>query len=359
MRASAVKADVHERVRRPGIWGAALLFGLVWNLLWWGSDPGWWVPHGVLLPFVLGLALFVLGPVPWQWTGDDRLIASLPVGSVLAVGWNLVLVAGLVGLLPEHPHPMMEHGPMGFSPHHGHPFLPPWQVRIWVLGLTSVALGVLLGRIQADREAERHRADLAEHHAREAQAKALQAQMNPHVLFNAISGLAELAREDGPSAEVALVKLAELLRRLLDHAGSAAAPLSRERALVEDLLSLEAFRLGDRLKVAWTWDGALEGLLAPPLLLQPLVENAIKHGIAPSRSGGELEIGLAGSPEEIRIWVANTGKPYREGAAGGTGLTNLRQRLSLMAVPGSLRIEAQDGRTLAEVRFKPVESGDE
>jgi sensor histidine kinase YesM len=179
--------------------------------------------------------------------------------------------------------------------------------------------------------------------------------MNPHVLFNAISGLAELAREDGAAAEAALVKLAELLRRLLDHAGRMAAPLNEERDLVEGLLAVEQFRLGDRLTVRWVWDANLENLSAPPLLLQPLVENAIKHGIAPHRSGGELEIGLAGTPDEIRIWVANTGLPLKEGSPEGTGLSNLRQRLALMpGEPGRLDMRTENGRTLAELRFRPL-----
>jgi len=232
--------------------------------------------------------------------------------------------------------------------------VPPWQLRIWILGLASLVFGVLMGRVLADRDAERLRAEEAERQAREAQTRALQAQMNPHVLFNAISGLAELAREDAASTEAALVKLAELLRRLLEHAGCLAAPLSQERSLVEGLLALEQFRLGDRLKAAWVWDVSLEGLLAPPLLLQPLVENAIKHGIARNRAGGELEIGLSGTPEEVRLWVSNTGLPFKSGSPEGMGLSNLRQRLALMrGEPGRLDIRTENGRTLAELRFRP------
>jgi hypothetical protein len=355
MRFPAVLASVEERARRPALWGAVLLFGFVWSLLWWGSGPGWVPPEGLLLPFLLGALLLLLGSVPWQWTGDDRPVAGLGPGLVLAGLWSLFLVGAVLRVIPSPPqHPMMGRG-MGGRFMRGPGFVPPWQVRIWILGLASAVFGVVLGRIQAVHEAERRRAEQAELRAREAQAKALQAQLNPHVLFNAISGLAELAREDGASAEAALVKLAELLRRLLDHAGRTAAPLAQERALVEGLLAVEQFRLGDRLKVRWTWDEALQDRLAPPLLLQPLVENAIKHGIAPSRTGGELEIGLAGDRDELRLWVANTGAPFQEGRPEGTGLSNLRQRLALLAVPGELRLEAREGRTVAEVRIRPVE----
>ncbi|HWQ08242.1 MAG TPA: histidine kinase, partial [Holophaga sp.] len=321
MRLPQTLDHAQQRFRRPGTWGGVLLFGVVWNLLRWGSMPGRLAPDGFLLPFLLGAALLVLAPLPWQWTGDDRPQASFPVGLALSLLLNLGLVGLAVALLPapfDH-GPMMDRGGMmGHGMMRGIPpeglFPLPWQARAWILGLASLCFGVIQGRIVADRDAARSRAEQAERRAREALTKALQAQMNPHVLFNAISGLAELAREDGPSAEAALIKLAELLRRLLDHAACAAAPLSKERDLVEGLLALEQFRFGDRLKVTWAWDVALEDLSAPPLLLQPLVENAIKHGIAPSRSGGALEIGLAGTAAEVQLWVANTGLPYKEGS---------------------------------------------
>ncbi len=354
MRIPQALAHAQEQLRRPATWGAAALFGLVWDLLRWGAMPAAWEAGDFLLPFVLGVALLVLAPLPWQWTGDDRPMTPFALGLVQALLLNAVLVGLVLLLLPVEEHPMMwGRGRMRMHP--GPLPLPPWQLRLWILGLASVAFGVVLGHIQAAHRTERLRAEAAEAQARQAQTRALQAQMNPHVLFNAISGLAELAREDGAAAETALVRLAELLRRLLDHAGRLAAPLSQERDLVEGLLALEQFRLGDRLKLQWSWDSALEALPAPPLLLQPLVENAIKHGIAPNRSGGELEIGLSGTPDEVRIWVANTGLPLKEGSPEGLGLSNLRQRLMLMpGQPGRLDLRSEGGRTIAELHFRPT-----
>jgi signal transduction histidine kinase len=356
MRFPTALAHAQERIRRPSTWGAVVLFGVVWDLLRWGAMPGGWDPGGFLLPVLLGAALLVLAPLPWQWTTDDRPLAPFPSGLFQALLLNTLLVVLAFALLPVEDHPMSMGRGRGMMRMHPGPFsIPPWQLRLWILGLASLTFGVVMGRILADRDAERLRAEAAEAQAREAQTRALQAQMNPHVLFNAISGLAELAREDGAAAEAALVRLAELLRRLLDHAGRAAAPLSQERDLVEGLLALEQFRLGDRLTVRWIWDTSLTDLAAPPLLLQPLVENAIKHGIAPNRAGGELEIGLAGTREELRIWVANTGLPFREGSPEGMGLSNLRQRLSLMpGAPGRLDIRTEAGRTVAELHFRSL-----
>ena len=349
-----------DRIRRLETWGGILVFAWLWDLLRPGPRGGGHGGDGFLVAVLLGAVLLLLAPLPWQWTADARPAAGFARGLVQALAWNLAVVAGALALLPA---PWRE----GMPPGHGMmggPALPgpmpfhPGPVRSFVLGLATVAFGTLLGRILADRDGQRLRADQAERFAREAQTRALQAQMNPHVLFNVISGLAELAREDPGATEEALVQLAELMRRLLEHAGASAAPLAQERALVERLLALEQFRLGPRLQVAWAWDRSLEALRVPPLLLQPLVENAIKHGIAPWRAGGELEIGLAGTPDALRLWVANTGAPFREGGPDGVGLANLRQRLALMpGSPGAFSLRAEAGRTLAELRIRPAEAG--
>ena len=364
MRFSALLANAQDRVRRPGTWGGGLLIGGGWNLLRWITGPAGRTPDGVLVPFLLGLALAVLAPLPWRWTGDERPLAPFPRGLIQAAAVNLALVWSALAALPWPVYQAMRPGPnmmwrgmmMGES-RFGPFLLPLWRMRLLMLGLATFVFGVLLGRVLAVQEVERIRADQAERFAREAQIRALQAQMNPHVLFNTISGLAELAHEESPATETALVKLADMLRRLLDHSGSAAAPLAQERNLVERLLDLEQFRLGERLRVTWAWDASLEQLLAPPLLLQPLVENAIRHGIAPHRAGGSLEIGLAGTPERVRVWVANTGQPYREGSPEGVGLSNLRQRLALMpGMFGQLELRTWEGRTLADLHFKPLEA---
>jgi len=356
MRLPAALKLAKDRSRRLETWGGVLVFAWLWDLLRPGfrGGPEGHPPSGFPVAVLLGALLLVLAPLPWQWTGDPRRAAGFARGLLQALAWNLALVAGVLSLLPfpgrdgMMGHGMME-GPMPFHP---------GPLRLFILGLATVAFGALLGRILADRDGERLRADEAERTARAAQTRALQAQMNPHVLFNVISGLAELARENPVATEEALVRLAELMRRLLEHAGASAAPLAQERALVERLLALEQFRLGDRLKVTWAWDRSLEALPVPPLLLQPLVENAIKHGIAPCRAGGELEVGLSGTPEALRLWVANTGSALRPDRPDGVGLANLRQRLALLpGAPGRFSIRAEEGRTLAELRLQPTEAG--
>ena len=379
MRTPRLLASLRARVRRPGTWVAVATAGLLWNLLRLGAAPGSWTGSDLLSAGLIGIVLVLASPVPWQWTGDGQSLSPFRRGLLQSLVINLAAVWMVWALLPPvgmamgpermggggmMGRGMMGRGMMGrrgmmMAETAWGPFLlNPMQARLGILALATLLTGVLLGRALAGQEGERIRAEEAERAGREAQSRALQAQMNPHILFNTISGLAELSHAESPRTETALVSLAELLRRLLAHADRTAAPLAQEREIVERLLELERFRLGDRLQVDWAWDGSLEALLAPPLLLQPLVENAIKHGIAPDRAGGRLEIGLAGSKGFLHLWVANTGRPFREGSPEGTGLSNLRKRLALMeGTPGKLQVRAEGGRTLAEVWIRLEEAG--
>ena len=342
-----------QRLRRPGTWGVVLLFGGLWNALRWFAGPENLPVGEFLLPFVFGALALGLASVPWQWTGDARPMAPVLRGVFQALPWNGLLLLLLAVLLPEHGG----HGARGGRGAISSSFLPNLPPRVLILFIACGAFGMLAGWMLADRdqeasraETQSQRADAQARLAREAQARALQAQMNPHVLYNTLSGLAELAREDGAATEESLVRLAGLLRRLLDHAARVRVSLDEERGLVEELLALERLRLGDRLSVRWVWDARLEDAEVPPLVLQPLVENALKHGISPCREGGELEIGLAGELHRLRLWVANTGLPLKAEAPAGTGLVNLRERLALMDdARGRLELRREGERTVAEL----------
>jgi LytS/YehU family sensor histidine kinase len=230
------------------------------------------------------------------------------------------------------------------------PHLIPIHPRYWILGVAHLSFGLLLGWVLADRE----RAELQEVAARraadEAQARVLQGQMNPHVLFNAISGLTELVREDPAAAEAALVNLSDLLRALLDQGSRLRAPLGDERRLVELHLALERLRLGHRLRESWDWPQALDALEIPPLMIQPLVENALKHGVSLAVGGGELQVKVSREGAGLRVRVANTGPAPTGGEGAGLGLRNLRERLSLMGEPpDALRLHREGDWTVAEL----------
>lgn len=197
------------------------------------------------------------------------------------------------------------------------------------LSLVGPAMMVVGGLVAARARSDELR-EASEAEAQVAKNRLLQSQIHPHVLFNALNGLAELVYKNPKAAERAIRHLSDLLRRIMRASEYMRLPLGEERKIIADFLALEAIRLGDRLRVAWEWDEAMDSIEVPPLLLQPLVENAIKHGIAPSIPGGDLVLRARAQDGAIFLEVWNSGEPFRDGEVGsGIGVKNLRSRLAL------------------------------
>ena len=163
----------------------------------------------------------------------------------------------------------------------------------------------------------------------EARLQALTARIRPHFLFNSLNAVLSLIRSEPRRAETALEELAELFRALMrDHREML--PLADEIALCRQYLDLEKLRLGERLHVEWDIVDVPVDLKVPPLILQPLLENAVYHGIEPSGEDGTLRIRFARSGDELHIDLAN---PCRDGPGLQNGnnmaLANIRERLAL------------------------------
>jgi two-component system sensor histidine kinase AlgZ len=163
----------------------------------------------------------------------------------------------------------------------------------------------------------------------EARLQALQARIRPHFLFNTINAVLSLIRQEPKRAETALEDLADLFRVLMAD-NRDLSPLEREVELTRQYLSLEQLRLGDRLQVEWHTDKMPAEALIPPLVLQPLVENAVYHGVEPSVEPGVVSVHAYRSRDEVHIVLRN---PYRRGGSHHAGnkmaLANIRERLSL------------------------------
>lgn len=163
----------------------------------------------------------------------------------------------------------------------------------------------------------------------EARLQALQARIRPHFLFNSLNAVLSLVRSDPRRAEHALENMADLFRALMGNA-SQLAPLEDEVALTRAYLELEQLRLGDRLQVAWHINKMPADALIPPLVIQPLVENAVYHGIEPLPDGGEISLNLYRSADKVHIVVRN---PIATDAGHHKGnriaLANIRERLLL------------------------------
>ena len=362
MRASTVFQATWQRMRRSRTWGAALLFGVVWNgarVLMGFPAPGL---LEILTPSLWVTLFLVLAPLPWQWTGNDATIAGSVRGAAQALPWMAALTLGVLLLLGPSGGPppgrgmgVMERG----GPHRGvgtrreEARWMPLHPRLWIFGVAHLSFGLLLGWILADRERAELQEAAARRAANEAQARVLQGQMNPHVLFNAISGLTELVREDPVAAEAALVNLSDLLRVLLEHGSRLRAPLGDERRLVEHHMALERLHLGHRLRESWDWPEALDALEIPPLMIQPLVENALKHGVSLAVGGGTLAVKVTHEGHRLCVRVANTGPAPAEVAGQGLGLRNLRERLSLLGAPAdALRLHREGDWTVAELSLE-------
>jgi signal transduction histidine kinase len=170
--------------------------------------------------------------------------------------------------------------------------------------------------------------------AAEAELKALRAQLDPHFLFNALTTLGYLLRAAPERALDTLLQLTALLRAVLRRGEGDVSTLGQELDLVESYLAIERARFEKRLKVKVEAQAGLRGARVPALTLQPLVENAIKHGIAPLPQGGELRIRAFGHQGRLRISVCDTGRgaspsALAAGRRKGIGLANLERRLEM------------------------------
>jgi two-component system sensor histidine kinase AlgZ len=218
-----------------------------------------------------------------------------------------------------------------------------------ILGVTSIwtILYVSLTATRRSREKEVH-AQLA---VREAELRALEAQMNPHFLFNCLNSIRGLVLENPALAQDMITRFANILRYNLHRDLNHTVPLSSEVGVVTDYLALESIRLEERLKVRMAVEPGAAEVPIPPMLLQSLVENAVKHGIAQLPAGGELRVSARLDGDVLVLEVDNPGRlaePHP--GATGLGLANARERLRILyGTRASLTLENRDGCVAATV----------
>jgi len=164
---------------------------------------------------------------------------------------------------------------------------------------------------------------------KKAELRALKSQINPHFIFNMLNSVRALIAEDPERAQLAVTKMARLLRTSLRTGRQALIPLSQELETVRDYLALEAIRLEERLR--YSFQATPEALAAPTpaMLVQTLVENAVKHGVAKRPEGGEIEVAAQVQDRLLIITVSNTGQLEREPHHAGIGLKNAIERLKI------------------------------
>ncbi len=257
-------------------------------------------------------------------------IAWLALALVLANTWLVGAAAGYV-LNTGQPHPERTD-------------------PIFILRLTGLALTVGLFGLAAFQNYWQARQLAVQ--AKQAELEALQARIQPHFLFNTLNTGAALIHARPGEAERVLLDLADLFRAAL--AGPRIIPLAEELSLARRYLEIESLRFGDRLRLHWDVADELPPAMIPALSIQPLVENAIRHGVEPSPAGGWVEIRIAAEPRQLTITVRNGLPPPGARASGGhrVGLAAVRERVRALdpLQRDLLQTRVEDGHYVAMLK---------
>ena len=242
-----------------------------------------------------------------------------------------------------------------------------WWISLSVLLRFAFPAGMLVAvaefhrremqSLEAMRHAEAARTVL-ETQTLQARLRTLEAQIEPHFLFNTLANVRRLYETDPAAGETMLERLMAYLRIALPTMRGEHATLGREAELVRAYLDLQKVRMGRRLDWSVAVPEALRAAAVPPMMLLTLIENAIKHGLAPQREGGRVDVTASVAEGSLRLEVADTGRGFGgDTAGGGTGLANIRARLAAMygsAAELTLAPRAPSG-LVARIRM-PVEA---
>ena len=212
-----------------------------------------------------------------------------------------------------------------------------------------LVVGVAHALVYAERAREREaQAARLQSQLADARLEALSSRLNPHFLFNALNSIAELVHRDAQAADRMIVGLSALLRSSLEQCAQAEVPLEQELALLGHYLDIEKIRLGERLQVVWEVTPEARAACLPPLLLQPLVENAVRHGISRRLSPGHIAIRAWCEAGRLHIEIGDDGAGEGAHPGVGIGLATTRDRLrALYGDAASLVLQREDGLTRA------------
>lgn len=344
------------RPRRVAAWFAATfwpLFGLVSGFQVWISM----ITHGHSVPRLVGYHVLV-------WSGWIPITAG--------IAW----LAGRFPVLPARRLPILVHllGAMSAAVVHGlywlalletvRPFdamqteltkYTAFQILFGRLPFETILYGFVLAAVLALGFYERYRerelaAAQLEGSLAEARRHALELQIQPHFLFNTLNAIASLVRTGRNDEAVTMITgLSDLLRYALDHAGDRPVPLDEELEVLRRYLEIQRMRFPDRMSFTIEASPEARRAAVPALLLQPLAENAVRHGVAASASGGSVAVRAEAGAGTLRIEIWNTGSLAAE-TAPGIGLRNTRERLrQLFGEAGRLDLATSRGGVAASL----------
>lgn len=208
-----------------------------------------------------------------------------------------------------------------------------------VIYVAAVGINVAAIALARDRERTRRQHEM-EVATRDAELAAVKAQFQPHFVLNSLNSLLALIDADPALARTMVVRLADLMKSVFDRIDVGLVPFERELDMVRAYLDVERIRLGARLTVTFDIDDAARGVMVPPFLLQPIVENAVKHGVAPFVGPGVVDIRATVTGNELYIAVNDSGRGPRTASVEGTGrgLMITRRRLDGVYGTGGYRL---------------------
>ncbi len=280
----------------------------------------------------------------WSWKLLTPL-QLLPLGiiacgivTLVLVGTFLPLFGFLSGLLNE----------LGFEVFFSNFMLTFMIMCIWTVGYFSYSF------FERYRDSEIRRWKL-EAAVKEAELNNLKSQINPHFMFNALNNIRALILENPRNARKMLTNLSDILRYSINHTKVTNVPLSSEIEIVNNYMELIAIQYEEKLQYRLHVEEGLEQIMVPPMIVQLLVENAIKHGISQIPDGGEVSVKVFRAHEDVVVQVSNTGSlvSNRIPATGksGLGLQNLKDRLSLLSEKYSFDLSQVDSLVIATIKL--------
>jgi sensor histidine kinase YesM len=293
------------------------------------------------------LGFFVLGGLV-----EKLALHKFPLAPVVAVG---IIVFTAVGCLLAQTL-LMEIGfvvPRHFWLEYLHTLRVAMPLAI-LFGLGAWVHAMLRARLQLV-EAKLHEKEMAEERTRklaaEARLRSLESRIHPHFLFNTLNSISSLIAVNPVRAEQIVGRLAALLRASLDTSNQPLIPLREELAMVESYVDIERVRFGDKLRGSVNVPAELQDVKVPPMSVQSLVENAVKHGITPQAGGGEFLVTASAENGNLRIEVRDTGPGFDLAAIrSGHGLDNLVERLdALFGEKARLNVLRKDGYSVVEM----------
>jgi LytS/YehU family sensor histidine kinase len=270
----------------------------------------------IAVPVVVVLAFDCLTPwytcrvLPLRTARPSKLLTQHVLAAIIVAGLLVLLArllaAALSGVMPGIDRRFAAATPV-------------LSAMVATMYLLSVAVHYAVIETQTSRRSELL--------AREAQLKALKAQVNPHFLFNSLNSISALTAIDATSARTMCIRLADFLRTSLRLGERGSIPFREEMELTRMYLGVEQVRFGQRLRLTEDVDAGCADCEIPALLIQPLVENAVKHGVALLDEGGEIAMTGRREQDRLRFTIENPFDPGAPASRGGIGLENVRQRL--------------------------------